>query len=172
MATRQARRAANKEGSIYSVKTGFKKIFTDARLAEITLRAVQLVTPILIEANALANLHVLRCLETNGAVPKLDQTFFSNCMYAVSHATGRQAVQCNADKNASLAASHGLYSQQLPQTHQKPERPTYLKDVSVAPGPMLCYHGASCLSCCFCSLYNALCLADIGCTTCLTAATT
>ena len=63
MATRQARRAANKEGSIYSVKTGFKQIFTDARLAEITLQAVQLVTPILIEANALANLHVLRCLD-------------------------------------------------------------------------------------------------------------
>ena len=113
MATRQARRAANKEGSIYSVKTGFKQIFTDARLAEITLQAVQLVTPILIEANALANLHVLRCLETDGAVPKLDQTFFSNCMYAVTHATGKQAVQFNVDKNASLAASHSLYSQEL-----------------------------------------------------------
>ncbi|DBA83707.1 TPA: hypothetical protein ACH3X1_006245 [Trebouxia sp. C0004] len=45
MATRQARRAANKEGSIYSMKTGFKQIFTDARLAAITLQAVQLVTP-------------------------------------------------------------------------------------------------------------------------------
>ena len=71
-------------------------------------------SPILIEANALANLHVLRCLETDGAVPKLDQTFFSNCMYAVTHATGKQAVQFNVDKNASLAASHSLYSQELP----------------------------------------------------------
>ncbi|DBA87742.1 TPA: hypothetical protein ACH3X1_004743 [Trebouxia sp. C0004] len=43
MATRQARRAANKEGSIYSVKTGFKQIFTDARLAAITLQAYKLV---------------------------------------------------------------------------------------------------------------------------------
>ena len=117
MATRQARRAENKEGNLYSVKTGFKRIFTEARLAAITLRAVQLVTPIVIEANALANLHVLRCLETNAAVPKLDQTFFSNCMYAVSHATGTKAVQFNADKNAGLAATHGLYSQQLPPTH-------------------------------------------------------
>ena len=41
MATRQARRAANKEGSMYSA---FKQIFTDARLAAITLQAVQLVT--------------------------------------------------------------------------------------------------------------------------------
>lgn len=144
MATRQARRAANKEGSIFSVKTGFKQIFTEERLAAITLQAVQLVTPIVIEANALANLHVLRCLETDGAVPKLDQTFFSNCMYAVSHATGRQAVQFNADKNKSLAASHSLYKQQLPPTHQQPERPTYIKDVSAAPGPMLCYHGMYC----------------------------
>ncbi|DBA87701.1 TPA: hypothetical protein ACH3X1_004707 [Trebouxia sp. C0004] len=129
MATRQARRAANREGSIYSVKTGFKQIFTDERLAEITLQAVQLVTPILIEANALANLHVLRCLETDGAVPKLDQTFFSNCMYAVTHATGKQAVQFNVDKNASLAASHSLYSQELPPAHQQPERPTFIKDI-------------------------------------------
>ncbi|DBA75118.1 TPA: hypothetical protein ACH3X1_010440 [Trebouxia sp. C0004] len=40
MATRQARRAANKDGSIYSVKTGFKQIFTDARLAATTLQAI------------------------------------------------------------------------------------------------------------------------------------
>ena len=143
MATQQARRAANKEGSIYSVKTGFKQIFTDARLAAITLQAVQLVTPILIEANALAILHVLRCLETDGAVPKLDQTFFSNCMYAVTHATGKQAVQFNVDKNASLAASHSLYSQELPPAHQQPERPTFIKDVSFAPGPMPCCHSSS-----------------------------
>ena len=140
MTSRQARRAANKESNIYSVKTGFKKIFTEPRLADITLQAVQLVTPIVIEANALANLHVLRCLETDGAVPELGQTFFSNCMYAVSHATGRGAVQFSTSKQASLAASHSLYSQQLPPTHQKPERPTYIKDVS---GPMLRYHSAS-----------------------------
>ena len=161
MATRQARRAANREGSIYSVKTGFKQIFTDERLAEITLQAVQLVTPILIEANALANLHVLRCLETDGAVPKLDQTFFSNCMYAVTHATGKQAVQFNVDKNASLAASHSLYSQELPPAHQQPERPTFIKDVSVAPGPVLCCHSSSylqCLSCCYCSPRSMYCM--------------
>ena len=133
MTTRQDRRAANKEANIYNVKTGFRKIFTEARLAAITLQAVQLVTPIVIEANALANLHVLRCLETDGAVPLLNNTFFSNCMYAVSHATGRQAVQFSVSKNAALAASHSLYAQQLPAAHQKPERPTYIKDVSVAP---------------------------------------
>ena len=132
MATQQARKAANKEGSNHIMKTGFKQIFTDARLAAITLQAVQLVTPILIEANLLANLHVLRCLETDGAVPTLDQTFFSRCMYAVTHATGKRAVQFNVDKNASLAASHSLYSQELPPAHQQPERPTFIKDVSVA----------------------------------------
>ena len=45
---------------MYSVKTGLKQIFTEARLAETTLPVVQLVTPILIEAEALANLQVLR----------------------------------------------------------------------------------------------------------------
>ena len=132
---------------MYSVKTGFKQIFTDARLAAITLQAVQLVTPILIEANALANLHALRCLETDGAVEKLDQRFFSNCMYAVTHPTGKNAEQFNAARNASLAASHSLYSQELPPTHQQPERPTFIKDMSVTPGPTLCYHSSSYSQC-------------------------
>ena len=138
MATRKARRETNKAGTIYCVKTGFKKIFTEARLAAITLQAVQLVTPILIASNALANLHVLRCLEADGAVPRLDQTFFSNCMYAVTHATGNGAVQFNALKNTSLAASYSLYSQQLPASHQTLERPTYIKDVSVATAHLVC----------------------------------
>ena len=98
MATRQARRAANKEGNLYSVKTGFDTIFTHPQLAATTLQAVQLVSPILIASNVLANLHVLRCLETEGSVSKLDQTFFSNCMYAVTHATGRSAVQFDRAK--------------------------------------------------------------------------
>ncbi|DBA83706.1 TPA: hypothetical protein ACH3X1_006244 [Trebouxia sp. C0004] len=50
-------------------------------------------------------------------------------MYAVTHATGKQAVQFNVDKNASLAASHSLHSQELPPAHQQPERPTFLKDI-------------------------------------------
>lgn len=157
MATRQERRAANKAGSIHSVKTGFNKIFTDARLAATTLQAVQLVTPIVIEASALANLHVLRCLEADNAVPKLDQTFFSHCMYAVSHASGSRAVRINAHKYASLAATHDHYSQQLPTSHQQPDRPTYIKDVSVAPDPMQCRHSAfylRCLSCCYCSPHS------------------
>ncbi len=105
MGSRQARRAANKEGNLYTVKTGFNTIFTDQQLSATVLQAVQLVSPILIASNVLANLHVLRCLETDGHVSKLDQTFFSNCMYAVSHATGRRAVQFNRAKNVSLTES-------------------------------------------------------------------
>ena len=106
----------------------------------------------------MANLHVLRCLETEGpcVVPKVDQTFLSNCQYAVTYATGKNSVQFNADKYPSLAASHSLYSQELPLAHQQPERPTFIKDVSVAtPGPMLRYHSSSylqCLSCYYCLL--------------------
>ncbi|DBA73691.1 TPA: hypothetical protein ACH3X2_009671 [Trebouxia sp. C0005] len=133
MATRQARRDANKEGKLYSVKTGFNTIFTHPGLAATTLQAVQLVSPILIASNVLANLHVLRCLETTaGDVPKLDQTFFSNCMYAVTHATGHKAVQFDRAKNGELTKSLDIYLQQLPQGHQPLERPTLIKDVSPA----------------------------------------
>ena len=45
MATRQARRAANKEGNMYTVKTGFDTIITHQQLAATTLQAVQLVSP-------------------------------------------------------------------------------------------------------------------------------
>ena len=130
MATRHARRDANKEGRLYTVKTGFHTIFTDAQLAATTLQAVQLVSPILIESNILANLHVLRCLESDGSVGKLNQTFFSNCMYAVTHSTGRGAVQFDPTKNAKLAESLDIYRQQLPNHHEPPERPTFIKDVS------------------------------------------
>ena len=132
MATRQARRAANKEGNMYSVKTGFKSIFTHPQLAATTLQAVQYVSPILIESNILANLHVLRCLETDGNVPKIDQTFFSNCMYAVTNSTGHRAVQFDRAKNMKLTESLDIYVQQLPSDHLSPERPTYIKDVSPA----------------------------------------
>ncbi|DBA73950.1 TPA: hypothetical protein ACH3X1_010780 [Trebouxia sp. C0004] len=139
MATRQARRVANKEGNLYSVKTGFKTIFTHPQLAATTLQAVQLVSPILIASNVLANLHVLRCLETEGNVSKLDQTFFSNCMYAVTHSTGRSAVQFDRAKNVKLTESLDIYMQQLPQDHQPLERPTYIKDVSPTRIGPTCY---------------------------------
>ena len=132
MATRQARRAANKEGNFYTVKTGFKTIFTHQQLAATTLQAVQLVSPMLIASNVLANLHVLRCLQTTGSVSKLDQKFFRNCMYAVTHSTGPAAVQFDRAKNVSLTESLDIYLQQLSQNYQTLERPTYIKDVSPA----------------------------------------
>ena len=137
MATRQARRDDNKTGNLYSVKTGFNTIFTHPQLAATTLQAVQLVSPIVIASNVLANLHVLCCLETEGNVQELDQTFFSNCMYAVTHSTGKGAVQFDRAKNVKLTESLDLYLQQLPQGHQPPERPTYIKDVSPATSYLL-----------------------------------
>ena len=131
MATRQARRAANKKGRMYSVKTSFNTIFTHPQLAATTMQAVQLVSPILIASNVLANLHVLRCLETAENVCKLDNTFFYNCMAAVTHATGRQATEFDRAKNVKLTESLDIYLQTLPHQHQSPERPTYLKDVSL-----------------------------------------
>lgn len=124
-----ARREANKQGRFHSVKTGFKQIFTHPGLAAKVEQAVHLVTPILTEGSLLANLHVIRCMES-GQSPPIDQTFFNHCYSAVSHSTGNRAQDFVPAKDPSLAESYDLYTQCLPALHTKPERPTYIKDVS------------------------------------------
>ena len=133
MSTRQQRRKANEAGRFYNVKSGVNSFFTNQVLLEQIQQAVQLVIPLLVEGNLLANLHVLRCIEAREAIPKLDQTFFNRCFYAVSFGTGHRAQQFHEATDPSLATSYNtLYSQSLPANHQKPERPTFLKDVSFA----------------------------------------
>ncbi len=133
MSTQQQRREANKARRFYNVKSGVNKFFTNQDLLEQIQQAVHLVTPILVEGNMLANLHVLRLLEATDAIPKLDQTFYNRCFSAVSFATGHRAQQFTEASDASLATSYNtLYSQSLPANHQKPERPTLIKDVSFA----------------------------------------
>ncbi len=55
-------------------------------------------------------------------------------MYAVTHSTGPRAVQFDRAKNVQLTESLDIYlsSSFPPQTIQTPERPTYIKDVSLA----------------------------------------
>ena len=136
MSTFAARRAANKEGRTYTVKTGFNRIFTHQGVAAKVQEAVHLVTPILTEGSLLANLHILRCIESGADLPALGstgtkgQTFFNNCYAAVTYSTGFRAQQFDTRKCADLTASYELYCQLLPANHIKPERPTYLKDVS------------------------------------------
>ena len=133
MSTQQQRREANKTRRFYNVKSGVNSFFTDQVLLEQIQQAVQLVIPLLVESNLLANLHVLRCIEAGEAIPKLDQMFFNRCFYAVSFGTGHRAQQFNKASDPSLATSHdSLYIQSLPANHQRPERPTFLKDVSFA----------------------------------------
>ncbi len=79
MSTQQQRREANKAGRFYNVKSGVDSFFTDEVLLQQIQQAVQLVIPLLVEGNLLANLHVLRCIEAEEAIPKLDQTFFNRC---------------------------------------------------------------------------------------------
>ena len=112
----------------YNVKTGVNSFLTDQDLLDQIQQAVQLVTPLLVEGNLLANLHVLRCIEAGEAIPKLDQMFFSRRFYAVSFSTGHQARQFNTASDPCLATSHDtLYQQSLPANHQRPERPTFFK---------------------------------------------
>ncbi|KAL3135560.1 hypothetical protein ABBQ38_006039 [Trebouxia sp. C0009 RCD-2024] len=132
MTTQTERRANNKQGTFISVKTGFKSIFTDPRLANVTLRAVNLTTPILIHRDLLANLHAVRLCEEGVAdadMPLFNQTFFNQCSYAVTRATGSGCAQFKASTNPSLATTLQLYEQHRPVTINKPERPTFMKDI-------------------------------------------
>ena len=132
MSSRQQRREANAAGRLYTVKTGVNQFFTNQDLLGQVQQAVQLVTPILVESSLLANLHILRCLEDREVVPELHQMFFNRCFYAVTSATG-SSRQFKEASDASLAKSYNtLYRQNLPDGHQKPERPGFLKDVSTA----------------------------------------
>ncbi|DBA75796.1 TPA: hypothetical protein ACH3X1_010204 [Trebouxia sp. C0004] len=121
MSIRQQRREANKTGRFFNIKSGVNSFFTDQAFLEQIQQAVQLVIPLLVEGNLLANEHVLNCIEAGEVIPKLDQTFFNRCFYAVSFGTGCQAQQFNETSDLSLATSHGtLYSQSLPGNHQRP----------------------------------------------------
>ncbi|KAL3135720.1 hypothetical protein ABBQ38_006188 [Trebouxia sp. C0009 RCD-2024] len=108
--------------------TGFKQIFPHEGLAAKVEQAVHLVTPILTEGSLLANLHVIRCMES-GQSPPINQTFFNHCYSAVSHSTGKAAQQFVPAKHPSLAESYDLYTQCLPALHTKPEKPTFIKDI-------------------------------------------
>ncbi len=111
MSTQQQPREANKAGRFYNVKSGVNSFFTDEVLLQQIQQAAQLVIPLLVEGNLLANLHVLRCIEAEEAIPKLDQTFFNRCFYAVSFGTGNQAQQFNKASAPSLAATHDTLSE-------------------------------------------------------------
>ena len=130
MSTLSARQEANKEGRFHSVKVSFRKIFSHQGLAAKVVEAVHLVTPLLTEGSLLANLHILRCIESGQSIPTIDQSFFNQCYSAVSHSTGNGAQQFKPADHPSLAASYNLFTQLLPTTHTKPERPTFIKDVS------------------------------------------
>ena len=131
-----ARRALNQEGRLHTVKTGFKQIFPHQGLAAKVQEAVQLVTPILTEGSLLANLHVLRCIQSGDSL-SINQTFWNHCYSAVSYATGNQAREFDPAKDPSLARSYELYRQSLPAFHRKPEKPTYIKDASTSINALL-----------------------------------
>ena len=132
MSTLQARKEANASGQFYSVKVSFHKIFPDEALSAKVQQAVDLVTPIVTEGSLLANLHVLRCAEMGGDMPKIDQTFFNQCYAAVTHSTGHRAQQFRSEDHPALSESYTVYRESLPDDHAKPERPTYIKDVSTS----------------------------------------
>ncbi|DBB10514.1 TPA: hypothetical protein ACH3X3_002053 [Trebouxia sp. C0006] len=99
MSTQQQRREANKAGRFYNVKSGVDSFFTDEVLLQQIQQAVQLVIPLLVEGNLLANLHVLRCIEAEEAIPKLDQTFFNRCFMSHLALILNAAAQINFDNH-------------------------------------------------------------------------
>jgi len=77
MSTIRERKEANKKGRLHSVKTSFQQIFPHEGLAAKVEQAVHLVTPILTEGILLANIHVLRCIESGHNAPVINQVFFT-----------------------------------------------------------------------------------------------
>lgn len=110
--------------------------------------AVNLVKPIVVEGLLLANLHVLRLLEANQELPKMNETFFNHCFAAVSHATGFRAQQFKPTSDPQLATSYQLYCQSLPAHHQKPERPTFIKAVRHRSLMLFYQYSAFATACC------------------------
>jgi len=113
------------------VKTGFDTAFHSAPLKAIIKKAIDFATPLRIQGQLLATFHVLRLVENSIPIPPLRTTFWNQCYATVSHSTGPAAQQFDPESNPLLAASLTAYSQHLPAGYQVPERPTYIKDVSV-----------------------------------------
>ena len=132
MSSIRERKEANKKGRLHSVKTSFQQFLPHEGLASKVEQAVHLATPILTEGSLLANLHVLRCIESGQNARVISQELFYNCYSAVSHSTGNRAQQFKPANHPSLAGSYNLYTQCLPNNHARPERPTFMQDVSTA----------------------------------------
>ena len=122
--------AANKDATRRSVKTSFKKAFTDQNLVGMIERSVKLSTPIQQQAHLLANLHALRLCENGIAMPAVNETFWNRCYSAVSKATGG-SYKFKRNQDAELTTSLDQFTSHcVPAGHVKPERPAFIKDVS------------------------------------------
>ena len=74
---------------------------------------------------------VLSWFYCDTATKLLNRLLCCRCYAAVSISCGPGAQQFSRNKDPILAESLDHYSWHLPASHQKPERPTYLKDVSI-----------------------------------------
>ena len=125
-----ARREHNKHAIRRTVKVGFQRCFPNPNLAGMIQRAVKLATPIIQQAHMLANLHVLRMLEAGLQLPVLNTTFWNRCASAVSEATEGSA-DFDPASDPDLTNSLTAYDTVLPANFARPQRPAFIKDVSL-----------------------------------------
>ena len=141
--SRTTRRQANAGSTVSVIQVGANTIFKppgSINLLPHVRTAVILSHQIIVEGHMLANLHILRLLNTNQPLPWLStggrdstwQTMMDNCYAAVSQAVGPHCQQFSANKHPELATSYAMYQQSLPAGHIKPTRPTWLKHVSLS----------------------------------------
>ena len=158
--SRTSRRQANAQDSTSVIQVGANTIFKPAgciNLLPLVRTAVELSHKILVEGHLLANLHVLRLLQNNQALPHLStgtnqskwQTMLENCYAAVSQAVGPGCQQFTPGKEPELDTSYQQYQQCLEDNHVKPTRPTWLKHVSIGALNYLK------LPCIICTLHSA-----------------
>jgi len=71
-----------------TIKTGFKKLCHDPKMADVLEDCAHRCSVIAIEASMLASIHLLRLLDSGSALPKkLDATFFRNCASLIANLT-------------------------------------------------------------------------------------
>ena len=125
-----------------TVQVGANTIFKQdgwPNLLPTVREAVKLCHAIIQEGQWLAILYVLQTIKGHRPLPNLStgsnnsswQTMLENCYAAVSIASGVKCQQFNARKNPDLESSRLLYEQSRPPQQARPDRPTWLKPVSL-----------------------------------------
>ncbi len=110
---------AKMEDSFKTVKMTVNQFCSDPYLIERIDEMVLNANHIMFEVYAFANLHIIRLLERDKSIPKLDQSFFYDCCVFVSETYERKAQK---PKRPDMLAAFEVYRTQRPKGYEPPFR--------------------------------------------------